>query len=192
MSATPAMNAMTDEPAAGRDRDAGAARPWYRHAWPWLLMMPPAVAVLGGVTMVVLAVGQPGDLVVADYARIEELTAERFARDEAAAALGLSAVVELASAGGGATRVHVRLDGGGAFDAPRGLVLTLRHAGFAEGDRRIELAPSGGGYAGATALIDGRYDIELAPPGGGWRLAGSVPGVPGTVRLSAQRPAAAR
>jgi len=24
------------------------ARPWYRQLWPWLLMLPPAAAVIGG------------------------------------------------------------------------------------------------------------------------------------------------
>ena len=31
-----------------RDRDS---RPWYRQLWPWLLMLPPAAAVIGGVSL---------------------------------------------------------------------------------------------------------------------------------------------
>lgn len=29
--------------------------PWYRQAWPWLVMLPPAVAVIGGIATVYLA-----------------------------------------------------------------------------------------------------------------------------------------
>lgn len=164
-------------------------RPWYRHAWPWLLMLPPAASVVAGATMVYLAVDEPHDLAVSDYSRIEELTEERFARDAAAVALGLGAVAEFSAGEGGATGVSVDLDGGAGFRAPPALVLTMRHSGFAAGDRRIVLERAVDGYSGAAMLLEGRYDIELTPPDSSWRLAGSVTRVPGTVRLFAQRAA---
>jgi uncharacterized protein len=41
-------------------------RPWYRQLWPWLLMLPPAVAVVGGAVTYYLAVTRPDVLVRQD------------------------------------------------------------------------------------------------------------------------------
>ena len=42
------------------------ARPWYRHVWPWLLIVPPAAAVIGGALTLYLAVTRPDTLVRKD------------------------------------------------------------------------------------------------------------------------------
>jgi len=42
------------------------ARPWYRHLWPWLLIVPPAAAVIGGSITLYLAVTRPDTLVRKD------------------------------------------------------------------------------------------------------------------------------
>jgi hypothetical protein len=42
------------------------ARPWYRHVWPWLLIVPPAAAVIGGSITLYLAVTRPDTLVRKD------------------------------------------------------------------------------------------------------------------------------
>ena len=42
------------------------ARPWYRHVWPWLLIVPPAAAVIGGSITLYLAVTRPDALVRKD------------------------------------------------------------------------------------------------------------------------------
>jgi len=41
-------------------------RPWYRHLWPWLLIVPPAGAVIGGSITLYLAVTRPDTLVRKD------------------------------------------------------------------------------------------------------------------------------
>jgi len=41
-------------------------RPWHRHLWPWLLIVPPAAAVIGGFTTLYLAVTRPDTLVRKD------------------------------------------------------------------------------------------------------------------------------
>ena len=38
-------------------------RPWYRQMWPWLLIVPPAAAVIGGSLTLYLAVTRPDTLV---------------------------------------------------------------------------------------------------------------------------------
>lgn len=42
------------------------ARPWYRHVWPWLLIVPPAAAVIGGFFVLYLAITRPDTLVRKD------------------------------------------------------------------------------------------------------------------------------
>ena len=41
-------------------------KPWYRHVWPWLLIVPPAAAVIGGSITLYLAVTRPDTLVRKD------------------------------------------------------------------------------------------------------------------------------
>jgi len=41
-------------------------RPWYRQLWPWLLILPPAAAVIGGFVTLYLAVSHPDTLVRRD------------------------------------------------------------------------------------------------------------------------------
>lgn len=45
------------------------ARPWYRQLWPWLLIIPPAGAVVGGMITLYLAVTRPDVLVRKDCVR---------------------------------------------------------------------------------------------------------------------------
>ena len=40
-----------------------APKPWYRHVWPWLLIIPPLAAVIGGLLTLYLAITRPDDLV---------------------------------------------------------------------------------------------------------------------------------
>jgi hypothetical protein len=42
------------------------ARPWYRQLWPWLLIVPPAAAVIGGAVTLYLAISRPDVLVHQD------------------------------------------------------------------------------------------------------------------------------
>jgi hypothetical protein len=41
-------------------------KPWYRHVWPWLLIVPPTAAVIGGSLTLYLAVTRPDTLVRED------------------------------------------------------------------------------------------------------------------------------
>ena len=41
-------------------------KPWYRHVWPWLLIIPPAAAVIGGSITLYLAVTRPDTLIRKD------------------------------------------------------------------------------------------------------------------------------
>jgi hypothetical protein len=49
--------------------DSRSSRPWYRQLWPWLLMLPPAMAVIGGAITLYLALSRPDALVRQDCVR---------------------------------------------------------------------------------------------------------------------------
>lgn len=165
------------------------SRRWYREPWPWLLMLPPLASVVGGVTMVYLAVGVSNPLVVDDYARIEEITRDRFAAEESAADLDVRARVTFAPAAEGRVDVLVEIEGGEAFAAPAEIRLRLRHAAYEAADRTLTLGRATSGYAGSTTLADGRYALDLGPPGGAWLLSGAAPQGAGTLALAGARSA---
>ena len=41
-------------------------KPWWRHRWPWLLMLGPALAVVGCIVTIVLAFQSYGDQAIID------------------------------------------------------------------------------------------------------------------------------
>ena len=170
--------------------DTIPARPWYREPWPWLLMLPPVLSVAGGVAMVYLALSTPTELVVADYARIEELTAERFARDARAAQLGLAAEVSFAPGAADRTMVRVTLAATSREAPPAAIRLELRHAALRVRDVAVTLGRVQNGapnvYAGEIALIPGHYDVELGSLDLSWRLAGALTQLPQVLALESQ------
>jgi len=44
-------------------------KPWYRQLWPWLVFLPPAVAVVGGMTTLYLVIKYPDAEVCGSYVR---------------------------------------------------------------------------------------------------------------------------
>ena len=45
------------------------SKPWYRQLWPWMLMIPPAAAMIGGAITLYLALSRPHELVRDDCYR---------------------------------------------------------------------------------------------------------------------------
>jgi hypothetical protein len=58
-----------------------AKDPWYRHRWPWLLMLGPAIVVVAGIATAVIAVRTDDGLVDPDYYR-HGLHLDRAVQDE--------------------------------------------------------------------------------------------------------------
>ena len=159
-------------------------RPWYREPWPWLLMLPPLLSIVGGLTMVHLAIRNPVALVVADYARIEALTSERHARDAQAAALDLRAELSFAPEPDGQVRVRLMPASSGSV-WPDALHLRLQHVAYDSADRTLLLRRQDAAYAGVVSLAAGVYEVELLPPDGAWRLAGTLRRLPDALVLAA-------
>ncbi|MCE7878078.1 MAG: hypothetical protein DYH14_12315, partial [Betaproteobacteria bacterium PRO3] len=100
------------------------AVPWYRDRWPWLLILGPAIAVIAGIATLVIAIRTDDGLVADDYYKRGLAINQVLERVERAAALGVSATVDVAADG----RAVVVLDGGEANAAARPAALRLRLA----------------------------------------------------------------
>lgn len=158
---------------------APAARPWYRHAWPWLLAIAPAAALIGGIVMLWLAVTTSDSLVVDDYYREGRAINQQLARDRLAGALGLRAELrfEPQSAAGGAPAVTLQLTAERGSAWPPELGLRIVHATIASLDREYRLEHVGDGRyraAGSAPQKAGRWLLQVEDAGRTWRLVAPV------------------
>jgi len=136
--------------------------PWFKQPWPWIVMAPPAVAVLAGLATWWIAASGADGLVAEDYYRQGLAVNRDLAREARARALGLRAEVEL---GGG--RIRVRLDGA----APEALFVHLAHRTRAGFDQRLRLARSGDVYqADMAPLAPGGWRVRIEDPRASWRI----------------------
>jgi uncharacterized protein len=136
---------------------------WYKEPWPWIVMTPPAVAVVAGLATVWIAVRSDDGLVAEDYYK-QGLSINRvIAREQHARDLGISAQLEI-----GDGRVRVRLAGA----APEALFLRLAHRTRAGFDQRLRLARTAGGdyEAGLPPLPRGGWRVSIEDPRGEWRI----------------------
>jgi len=155
--------------------DSDQDKPWYRHLWPWLAMLPPAAAVVAGLATVWLAGGPPA-LVVDDYADIAKVTVERAERDRRASELGLSAELTLQPLSASRSRIDLALAATKpAYAPPRALQLELIHPTREALDQRVELQRRGSVYVGELESLGSRIYLQLSDPDGGWRLIGELP-----------------
>lgn len=55
--------------------DKNSQRPWYKEPWPWVAIAIPGLAVIMGITTLVLAISNP-DPVIVDEQKYREITSE--------------------------------------------------------------------------------------------------------------------
>jgi hypothetical protein len=149
---------MNDDPMQGQ--------PWYKHRHVWLLILFPAVAVIGGINMFIQAVRTDDGLVSDDYYKEGQEINSQLHRDTKATALGLGAQLILGADG---KSVRIQLN----KEIKDDLVLKLMHPTRAGQDQTVLLtrqAPLF--YAGKlnSALNQPRWQVELADTKHQWRL----------------------
>jgi hypothetical protein len=152
-------------------------RPWYRQFWPWFLFGLPGVAVVAGITTVIIANVSFDGLVVDDYYK-EGLAINRdLDKDRMAAHLGLSADMSFDLQKG---TVDVVLDSATPIPAQQQLNLTMIHPTRAHADVHVLLQAGDrpGHYVARFAPQKHaiRWDLLLSPQAGDWRLLGRYPG----------------
>jgi len=142
-------------------RPSGDGLPWYRHVWPWFIVLLLSVAVVGSIATVVVAFrGQ--DALVRDDWYSDGLAINRsLERIEEARTRDIRAELHLDPEQG---RVAVTLQGEGTGTLER-LRLVLSHATRAEHDETVDLAREASGrFVGALApRPPGRYYASLEP-----------------------------
>lgn len=144
--------------------------PW-REPMVWLVVALPAVAVIGGITMVIVS-NRAGniDAVPDDVKRTAQIQTTDLSPDERARQLGLGAVFRIAKDG-----VQV-FPASGTFDRSQTLHLVLQHPNRSEEDLKVDLKPDELGWS-APLDVDGRHDwrLQLTSASGDWRLRGRLP-----------------
>ena len=148
----------------------GSGKPWYREPWPWILIAIPAVSVILGIVMVVLAVRTNDGLVTGDYYR-QGLAINRVLEREAKArALGIQASIGFDPS---RTLIHAIIAGDVRRD--RVLRISFSHPTRAGLDREAVLSPDGTGtWRGRIAPLAAaeKWHVIVEEPRTGWRLTG--------------------
>ena len=147
------------------------ARPWYRHAWPWLLMAGPATVVVAGVITAYVAFSTSDGLVEDDYYKQGLAVNQSAERNRHADALGLQAEL-VRGDDGSLLRVFLRARNSVVF--PQALALRITHPTRSGVDQNLVLRADGAGvYVGKlSAPLTGRWHVVLEDEQREWRLAG--------------------
>lgn len=136
---------------------------WTKEPWSWIVMAPPATAVLAGIATIWIAVTNADDLVAEDYYKQGLGINKVIAREERARELGIRAELEI-----GNGRIRVRLEG----DAPEALFVQLTHRTRAGFDQRLRLARTGAAYeTELPPMAPGGWRAFIEDPQGRWRIA---------------------
>lgn len=147
-------------------------RPWYREPYVWLVIAIPALAVLGGMAMIVIAVVSDDGLVVDDYYKRGKEINRVLERDRVAATLQLSAAFSIDARNVAAVELRSAVNA----PLPQSVALNLAFATRAGIDQTVQLqrVSAAGRYAGELSrpLIDGRWHVQLQTER--WRLVGTL------------------
>jgi hypothetical protein len=142
--------------------------PWYRHRWPWLLMLGPlAVVVAGFVTMWISFSGADA-LVVDDYYKQGKAINQDLRRDHVAATLGLEFSLSYDAASD-------KLTGGmKGLTNEEPLTLMLIHPTVPQKDRRMIVTPdSRGEFSIALPILErAHWQVQIEDAARSWRLQG--------------------
>ena len=145
-------------------RVAHEGRPWYREPWPWILLGPPAAAVIAGIVTAWLAIVSFDGLVADDYYKRGLAINQDLRRERVAAERGIGAAVCVREG-----MLRVEMSGTAAPDA---LFVRLVHTTRAGDDQRLRLALTAPGVyeAPVGTLPPGRWRAVVEDPQGEWRI----------------------
>jgi hypothetical protein len=146
------------------------ALPWYRHRWPWLLMLGPIIVVLAGIHTTWLAFTQQDALVVDDYYKQGKAINQDLRRDRVALARGMAAQLRYDAASG-------RLTGSvTSAGQPYSGAIAIRLVHSTQPDKDLALtaqADSQGNFAIALPMLEiARWQVLVEGAARDWRLHG--------------------
>lgn len=162
-------------------------QPWYKHRWPWFLMLGPGIVVLAGIVTIWLAFVHQDALVTGDYYKEGKAINQDLRRDRAAEALQLAMDLRFLPA---SDRLAGRITSHGQARAGR-LIINMHHSTLPEKDIRLEVeADADGRFEAVLPMLDmARWQVTVENPERDWRLAGRWlwPHEPG-LRITADTP----
>ena len=147
--------------------------PWYKHRWPWLIMLGPFLVVLAGSYTMWLADSRQDALVVGDYYRQGKAINRDLTRDRAAVRLGLQFALRYDAA---SSRLLGKISGSdGAVQGP--MTLKLIHSTRPEKDIVLPVvADAGGNVSARLPMLDmARWQVVLEDQERSWRISGVWP-----------------
>jgi len=146
-------------------------RPWYREFYVWMVIFFPALTVVGGVTMLVIATRSFDGLVVDDYYKRGIQINRDLARDRKAQHYGLTGRLTIDA---NASLLRVELDAGTRFPAPDAVRIGLFHATRQGFDFQLQMRRTStlAYTTSLPALPPGRWNIQVEADD--WRLVGSL------------------
>ena len=145
-------------------------KPWYKHRWPWLLMLGPALVVVAGVHTTYLAFTQQDALVVDDYYKQGKAINHDLRRDRVSAGMALEAVLRFDPASGkliGSMTTHKQPYAGK-------INISLIHSTQPLKDLKLQAqADQQGRFAVNLPLLDiARWTVQIEGEQRDWRLHG--------------------
>lgn len=142
--------------------------PWYKHRWPWLLMLGPFIVVLAGIATAWIAFSQPDALVVDDYYKQGKAINQDLRRDRVAASMQLQGELSYTPADGRLTGV---LTSHGRPLAGK-LLITLVHSTQPQKDLKLTAqADEQGRFAIPLSMLDmARWQVVIESEQRDWRL----------------------
>ena len=159
------------------NRKTTSPLPWYRHRWPWLLMLGPFLVIVAAAITLWLALRSNDGLVADDYYKQGLAVNQVTFRDRQAAALEVSGELSIDPA---RQLVRVAWRSGKLASPPAVLVLNLSHPTRSGLDQSLRLqrdtsnvAGLAGYSAGLAGELAGRWLVELEDEAREWRLTGS-------------------
>ena len=144
--------------------------PWYRHRWPWFIMLGPFLVVLAGSYTMWLAYSRQDALVVGDYYSQGKAINRDLTRDRAAATLAVSAALHYDVRAG--RLLGTAKSAAGPVQGP--LTLKLVHSTRPEKDIVLPLvADAGGNFTASLPMLEmARWQVMLEDHDRSWRVSG--------------------
>lgn len=158
---------MTANPHASPEHKPGA--PWYKHRWPWLLMLGPALVIVGGINLGYVAWTSQDAMVVDDYYKQGKAINQDLRRDRVASSMGLAFDARYDPVAGRLTGSLYGADG--PVVAP--FRIHLAHATQPEKDLKLDVVPDGTGrFSVALPMLErARWQVVVEGGKRDWRLA---------------------